>query len=209
MDAETPKSTRGVAGKPLIEQIKLLFVFVLIGIAIYLSRPTPISFTIGAVLVTIGTVIRVWAGGHLTRDQKLTTSGPYQYTRNPFYLGRLLLIIGFGVMSGLGATSGTTGIAMWVLFIMALVIFFGLYMPRKELREGGRLRQMFGKDYETWKANVPSLFPRLTPYKMNPRPWSRDLYLGGDANFSGNKELWTTITIMFLVALFYLRMLRP
>src|SRR5918997_5693326 len=89
----------GVLNKPFIEQLKLLALFVLIGLLIYFSRPTPTSFAIGAVLVALGTLIRIWAGGHLTRDQKLTTSGPYEYSRNPFYLGRFLLIIGFGVMS--------------------------------------------------------------------------------------------------------------
>ena len=49
-------------------------------------------------------------------------------------------------------------------------------------------------------------FPRLTPYRMNPRPWSRDLFMGGDAQFTGNKELWTTLTIIVLVIAFYLRM---
>ncbi len=211
MDAETRKQTGGVLGKPLIEQLKLLIVFAFIGAAIYFSRPTPKSFAIGTVFVALGTLIRIWAAGHLTRDQQLTTSGPYQYTRNPFYLGRLLLIIGFAVMAGMGNVSGPAGIILGAGFIAALVIFFGLYMPRKEQREGGRLQTMFGEDYERWKDNVPSLFPRLTPYRMHPDPqrWSRQLFMGGDERFSGNKELWTTITIVFLVMLFYLRMMRP
>ena len=205
MVSNSPSSSAqtGFLHKPLIEKLKLLGLFVLIGLLIYYSRPTQPGFTIGAVLVAIGTVIRVWAGGHLTRDQQLTTSGPYAYTRNPFYLGRLFLLIGFGIMSGL------SNVIAWVILIIALVIFFGYYMPRKEKREGGRLRDLFGPDYEQWKANVPSLFPRLTPYRMNPRPWSMQLFLGGDERFSGNKELWTTVAVIVLVGLFYWRMVTP
>jgi protein-S-isoprenylcysteine O-methyltransferase Ste14 len=197
----------GVVRKPLVEKLKLLALFAVIGVLVYISRPTPTTFWIGAVLVTIGALIRVWAGGHLTRDQRLSTSGPYQYTRNPFYLGRFFLIIGYAIMSGLSNDfSKTYNIVIWGILLFSLAFFFFGYMPRKERREGGRLKEMFGPDYETWKANVPQLFPRLTPYVMNPRPWSKDLFMGGDGTYTGNKELWTTIATFALVALFFLRM---
>src|SRR5687768_6513882 len=128
----------GLMGKPLIEKIKLLLLFGLIGVFVYFSHPTPKTFAIGTLLVSIGTLIRIWAGGHLTRDQQLTTSGPYQFSRNPFYLGRLFLLVGFAIMSGLGADlSEPRNIILWVVFVVALIIFFFYYMPRKEQREGG------------------------------------------------------------------------
>lgn len=198
---------KGFFGKPLIEQLKLVAVFAMIGLILYFSKPTPIGFIVGAVFVVVGTVIRVWAGGHLTRDQRLTTSGPYQYTRNPFYLGRFLIIIGFAFLAGIGGDlRDPRNIILCSAVIVALIVFFAYYMPRKEEREGGRLKKLFGPDYETWKNNVPSLFPRLTPYVMNPRPWNKDLYFGNSADFMGNKEFWTTIANLALVALFYLRM---
>lgn len=190
--------------KPLIEKLKLLALFALIGALVYFSRPFVPDYWVGFVLVVAGVLVRVAAGGHLTRDQKLTTSGPYQYTRNPFYLGRFLHIVGFAIMAGLR----NNPIAA-VILVVALVIFFGYYMPRKEKREGGRLRELFGPDYETWKSNVPSLFPRLTPYRMNNRPWSKELFMGGDDQFTGNKELWTSIATMALTVLFYWRMVSP
>jgi protein-S-isoprenylcysteine O-methyltransferase Ste14 len=190
----------GVFRKSLIEKLKLLIIFIFLGALIYWSHPKMPDFAIGLVLVVLGTLIRIWAGGHLTRDQRLTTSGPYEYSRNPFYLGRFLLIIGFAVMAGL------SNVYVWIILIAALLIFFLMYMPRKEQREGGRLRELFGPDYEQWKANVPMLFPRLTPYKMNPKPWSRELYMGNTAEFRGNKEIWTTLAIIGIVGLFYWRM---
>jgi len=198
-DAPEKPEAPGLMGKPMIEKLKLVGLFVLIGVLVYYSTPTPNTMVIGSALVVIGTLIRIWAGGHLTRDQKLTTSGPYQYSRNPFYLGRFLLLIGFGIMTGLGHP------AVVAALVIALVIFFAYYMPRKEEREGGRLKVLFGPDYETWKSNVPSLFPRLTPYKMNPKKWSSRLFMGGDDQHTGNKELWTTIGIIIIVGLFYWR----
>jgi len=191
----------GVTDKPLMEKLKLACVFGLLALLIYLSRPRMPDFAIGVVLVTLGTLVRVWAAGHLTRNQQLTTSGPYQYSRNPFYLGRLLLIVGFALMGGVRHP------VVQFLFVVALLIFFFVYMPRKEQREGDRLRALFGEEYDRWKANVPSLFPRLTPYRMHPRPWNRELYLSGNEQFGGNKEIWTTLVIILLVGLFYWRLL--
>jgi len=206
MDSTTKKPSlggRGVFRKPVIEQLKLIFVFICLGAIIWFSHPTPPYFYTGLVLVVIGTLIRIWAGGHLTRDQKLTTSGPYQYSRNPFYLGRLLWIVGFAIMSGFASY------VVYGILVVALIIFFIYYMPRKEAREGGRLKTYFGEDYETWKANVPSLFPRLTPYVMNPKPWNAKLYLGNDGEISGNKEIWTTLAVIIIAILFFLRMQFP
>lgn len=195
---------KGVLKKPLIEQLKLLFVFICLGAIIWFSHPTPIFFGIGLALVVIGTLIRIWAGGHLTRDQKLTTSGPYAYSRNPFYLGRFFWIVGFVVMAGF--PSGLASLAIYGLLVFALIIFFVYYMPRKELREGGRLKEYFGEDYDIWKANVPSLFPRLTPYKMNPKKWNAKLYFGNDGSITGNREIWTTLAVILIAILFFVRM---
>lgn len=207
---EKVDAKHGVARKPLAEKLKLLALFAAIGGLVFFSHPNPRSFWWGALLVFIGAMWRVWAAGHLTRDQRLTVSGPYEYSRNPFYFGRFLLIIGFGIVSGLGSDwSKTYNIVLWAIFLGALIFFFFGYMPRKEQREGGRLKKLFGPDYETWSANVPSLFPRLTPYKMHPRRWSKELFMGGDADYTGNKELWTTIATFVLLGLFLARMVNP
>lgn len=203
--APPAKKQLGFANKPFIEKLKLLALFALIGLLIYWSRPDPKLFLPGAILTYIGALIRVWAGGHLTRDRRLAVSGPYQYTRNPFYLGRFLVLIGFALMSGLKHP------ILWGIFIFGMVFFFFGYMPRKEKREGGRLEQLFGDQFRQYRANVPSLFPRLTPYKdpftPETRKWNRELFFGGTGEFSGNKELPTTIVTFVLVALFLLRML--
>lgn len=205
-DSGAPPSAAGALRKPLAEKAKLLALFALIALLVKLSSPTRRGWSAGAVLVAVGAAIRVWAAGHLTRDQKLTTSGPYQFSRNPFYLGRLFLLLGFALMSGLGVDfRQKRNWALWAIVIGALAFFFLGYMPRKEEREGGRLEEMFGEDYCTWKENVPSLFPRLSPYVMNPRAWSYDLFRAGDDSFSGNKEGWTTLATAALALAFYLR----
>jgi protein-S-isoprenylcysteine O-methyltransferase Ste14 len=194
--------------KPLPEKLRLVFVYALLALAIYFSHPTRESFAIGLVLVALGAWVRVWAGGHLTRNRRLAVSGPYEYTRNPFYLGRFLFIVGFGIMAGLGFNlQNRNNLVLSIIFAVALIGFFFVYMPRKEQREGDRLLEIFGEEYATYRKNVPPLFPRLTPFRTNPRPWSKDLFLGRDQTFGGNKEHWTTIGVFLISALFLVRML--
>ncbi len=204
----TPPNTArklGFAGKPLVEKLKLIALFTLIGLLILNSVPVLKLFIPGAILTAAGALIRVWAGGHLTRDRRLAVSGPYQYTRNPFYLGRFCVLIGFALMSGL-----QNGF-VWAIFGFGMAFFFLGYMPRKEKREGKRLEQLFGDQFRQYRQNVPSLFPRPTPYKdpftPETRKWSRKLFFGGTGEFSGNKELPTTIATFALIGLFLVRML--
>lgn len=195
----------GFLHKPLVEKLKLVALFALIGALIYLSRPTPALFGAGALITLGGAAVRVWAAGHLTRDQRLAVSGPYAHTRNPFYLGRLLVLLGLAPMSGL------QNAFVQAILIGALGFFFVAYLPRKEKREGGRLELLFGEQFQAYRRNVPSLFPRLTPY-LDPfttkrRSWSRELFFAGDGRFSGNKELPTALATLVLIGLFLARLL--
>src|ERR1700739_1984059 len=63
----------------------------------WLARPTWRGLALGAVLIVPGLLIRALASGHVRKNEALATSGPYAYTRNPLYLGSLLMGIGFAV----------------------------------------------------------------------------------------------------------------
>jgi protein-S-isoprenylcysteine O-methyltransferase Ste14 len=152
-----------------------------------LSNPTVLSLVIGGIIVFFGQAVRVWAGGHLMRNQEITTSGPYAYLRDPFYLGRLFLIIGFCVMAWGKA---------WIVLIIALGIFFFNYIPRKYRKEIARLENIFGQDYKDYAAYAHSLIPRLKPYpKAKNRPWSLQLFL------KENKEHYFVMGTLIFAAL--------
>jgi protein-S-isoprenylcysteine O-methyltransferase Ste14 len=133
-----------------------------------LARPTLWSLLAGGILVLLGEMIRVWASGHLMRAEELTTSGPYAYLRDPLYLGRLSLLLGFCVMAW--------GYA-WILLIIGLGVFFLNYMPRKYRKEMSRLEDLYGDEYKQYAAYVRSLVPRFKPYShARKRIWSVDLF---------------------------------
>lgn len=195
----------GFKHKPLVEKLKLAALFALLGALVWASRPTPALFLSGAVITLLGASVRIWAAGHLTRDQRLSTSGPYAHTRNPFYLGRLLVLLGCALMSGLQNPF------VWLILLGALAFFFFGYMPRKERREGARLEALFGEQFQAYRDQVPSLLPRLSAYRdsfmAEKRAWSRALFFAGDGQFSGNKELPTALGTLLLIGLFLARLL--
>jgi protein-S-isoprenylcysteine O-methyltransferase Ste14 len=124
-------------------------------IAIVLAKPTIWSITAGGIIVIIGELIRIWATGHLKRNQEVTTSGPYAYLRDPLYLGRLFLLTGFCLMAW--------GYTIYLLPV-GLGIFALNYMPRKYKKEMARLEKLFGEEYKSYAAYCRSLLPRLSPY---------------------------------------------
>src|ERR1700722_6254923 len=57
-----------------------------------------ISLRAGLGWIIAGNLIRLWSNGYAIKNDKLTTSGPYAFVRNPLYLGTFLIAIGFVVV---------------------------------------------------------------------------------------------------------------
>jgi protein-S-isoprenylcysteine O-methyltransferase Ste14 len=151
--------------KKVLKAIPIILGFVAM---LILARPTNFSLIIGAIIVFTGEGIRAWASGHLIRNQEVTTSGPYAYVRDPLYLGRLLLLVGFCIMAW-----GYT----WIILIFGLGVFFLKYMPSKYRKEMARLERIFGEEYKAYASYTHSLLPRWRPYpKARRRRWRFDLF---------------------------------
>jgi protein-S-isoprenylcysteine O-methyltransferase Ste14 len=134
----------------------------------WLARPTWRSMALGAVLVVPGLLIRALASGHVRKNEALATSGPYAYTRNPLYLGSLLMGVGFAV----AAQSWWVGVAL-------VVMFLAIYLPVIRDEEAF-LRTKF-PEFDEYAQRVPRMVPRLTPSsgskKEGPAEFSLELYL--------------------------------
>ena len=122
--------------------------FVLVAAFAWYSHPSVRSLWIGIPVAVLGLALRGWAAGHLAKNQSLATCGPYAYTRNPLYLGTLL------VAAGLAAASRSPGLA--ALFA---AVFLLIYLPVIE-QEEQHLRKIF-PGYPEYAAEVPSLWPRI------------------------------------------------
>ena len=56
------------------------------------------SIKTGIGYIIAGILIRLWSNGYAIKNDKLTTSGPYAFVRNPLYLGTFLIAIGFVIV---------------------------------------------------------------------------------------------------------------
>jgi protein-S-isoprenylcysteine O-methyltransferase Ste14 len=129
--------------------VPLGFVFAVV--YLWLARPTRSSIITGTLVLLPGLVLRGLASGHVQKDKQLTTSGPYAYTRNPLYLGSLMLAAGFAIAAR----------SWWIVAIM-LLMFMMIYVP-VIAGEERYLRRTF-PDYDDYARHVPRMLPRLTPY---------------------------------------------
>jgi protein-S-isoprenylcysteine O-methyltransferase Ste14 len=118
---------------------------------IWLARPTRTSLLVGALVLVPGLVLRGLASGHVQKDKQLTTSGPYAYTRNPLYLGSLMLAAGFAIAA-----------RSWWIVAVILLMFAVIYVP-VIAGEERYLRQTF-PEYDDYARHVPRMWTRLTPY---------------------------------------------
>ncbi|UCC40515.1 MAG: isoprenylcysteine carboxylmethyltransferase family protein [Candidatus Aminicenantes bacterium] len=125
--------------------------FIGILLAIVLAKPDLTLILIGIAICLSGLFIRTWASGHLRKEKELTIHGPYKYTRNPLYLGNLIVGISVVVCSR----------SMWILaFFLA---YFLLFYPIAIKNEKERMKKLFPQEYEDYKKKVPLFFPSLKP----------------------------------------------
>jgi protein-S-isoprenylcysteine O-methyltransferase Ste14 len=132
----------------------------------WLARPTWRSLAVGTIAIVPGLLIRALASGHVRKNEALATSGPYAYTRNPLYLGSLLIGVGFAV----GARS-------WWVGVTLVVMFFAIYLPVIRGEEEF-LRQRF-PEFAEYSRRVPRMFPRIVPAHSadSPGGFSFELYV--------------------------------
>jgi protein-S-isoprenylcysteine O-methyltransferase Ste14 len=132
----------------LVARLRVPSGFLLVAVFAWISRPAPASLLWGLPVSLAGLTLRGWAAGCLRKNRRLATGGPYAYTRNPLYLGTLL------VAAGLAIAARSPGLAL----VFAAVFLF-VYLPVIQLEEQ-HLRQIFS-EYEAYAGQVPALWPRL------------------------------------------------
>jgi protein-S-isoprenylcysteine O-methyltransferase Ste14 len=159
----TPSPTTPTGWARIARRIRVPLGFLFAIVYFYLARPTWTSIAAGLVLAAPGVLIRALASGHIHKNEQLTTTGPYAYTRNPLYLGSFIIALGFAIASR----------SLWVAAAM-VVLFLAIYLPVIRSEEA-YLRHRFSK-FEDYSRNVPRILPRLRAY--HPRgAFSWELYL--------------------------------
>lgn len=150
--------------KRLVQRIRVPLGFLFAIVFLIFARPTPLTLAIGSVVVCVGVLIRAWASGHIRKAKTLAVSGPYGFSRNPLYLGSLILGLGFTVAAG-----------VWWLAILFCILFLGIYLPVMRV-EIGDMRRIFGEEFDEYERNVPMLIPRFTVWRNTGEKFDFQLY---------------------------------
>jgi protein-S-isoprenylcysteine O-methyltransferase Ste14 len=149
------------------KRLRLPLGFIFAALYLVFATPTRVSLAVGAAVAAVGVAVRAWASGHISKNQRLATGGPYAYTRNPLYFGSFLIAAGFAVA------------AHWLLLLVVAGFFVAVYAPTME-RERANIAHRFPEDYALYAANVPAFFPRLAPWpggRQNDESFSVALYM--------------------------------
>jgi len=107
---------------------------------------------VGLIPIAAGVALAIWGSSLFTRagttikpfetSSSLVISGPFRYSRNPMYLGMVLVLAGVGVLLGSAAP-------------FAVVPLFALLIDRRFIRrEEADLEAVFGEGYRNYRARV-------------------------------------------------------
>jgi protein-S-isoprenylcysteine O-methyltransferase Ste14 len=158
-----PSQITGDTWSRVARRIRVPLGFVFAAVYIWLARPTRTSLIAGSLVMLPGLVLRGLASGHVQKDKQLTTSGPYAYTRNPLYLGSLMLAAGFAIAA-----------RSWSIVAVMLLMFAVIYVP-VIAGEERYLRQTF-PGYDDYARQVPRMLPRLTRHGSQQSAYSSARY---------------------------------
>ena len=140
--------------KKIIYRWRVRTGFICLILAIILASPN-LPFLLGGIgICFLGLLIRTWSSGYLRKEKELAISGPYQYTRNPLYLGNF--IIGISVV--------IATLSWWVLGIF--IAYFVLFYPLAIKKEKERMKELFPREYGEYKKKAPLFFPSWKPFHL-------------------------------------------
>ncbi|MGA3371564.1 MAG: isoprenylcysteine carboxylmethyltransferase family protein [Terracidiphilus sp.] len=131
--------------------------------------PQPAAVAWSLALVVPGLWLRAWAAGTVKKNRELTVTGPYAHTRNPLYLGSMLIAAGFAL-----------ALLSWLVALILALGFAIIYVP-VIVSEERYLRAAF-PGFDDYCRRVPRLIPRLTPVRNRetesvPATFSLSLYI--------------------------------
>ena len=136
---ETPR------GRLLLGRRRFQLAWVFAALLIWSAKHYP-SFW-GGLLCFAGASLRYWASGYVRKDSEIAVGGPYAHTRNPLYLGTLIMLVGASI-----------SVQFYGLAVVAALVFFINYQYVIQDEEM-YLKDVFGEKFERYCSLVPRFLP--------------------------------------------------
>lgn len=163
MTTDVPPAVASRGWSRIARRIRVPLGFAFAVLYLWLARPNADAIATGSVVIAVGLAIRAVASGQLKKNEELAVSGPYSYTRNPLYLGSMLIAAGFAIAAR----------SVWI-WVLLLGLFVLIYVPVIRGEEA-YLRSVF-PEFESYSRRVPCLLPRWSGESLT-ASFSRELYL--------------------------------
>ena len=152
-EATAPRGGR-TQWQRVARRVRVPLGFVVAAVFLLSAQPTGLTLLLSLPLVLAGLGLRAYAAGYVRKNAELTRTGPYAYTRNPLYLGSMLIAFGFAF-----------GAARVWLFLLLAVLFALIYAPT--IRSEESFLQAAFPEFEDYARQVPRLFPRFSAARFN------------------------------------------
>jgi protein-S-isoprenylcysteine O-methyltransferase Ste14 len=110
-----------------------------------------LTWSLGLSVFFVGMAIRIWTQQHLRYrlkvSRQLAVTGPYQFVRNPVYIGNALIFSGMIIMMEL----------VWLVPVALVwsVIVYSFVICYEEMH----LLQRYGESYQKYMSEVPRWLP--------------------------------------------------
>ena len=127
--------------------------------ALYVTQPLGVLTGLGAIVMMLGQAIRFWGVAHMgpqarareANVRKLVYTGPYELSRNPLYIGNIIIFVGLGLASG--------GIRLAAAFLVGFVLYFNIIVRYEE----DFLERRLGEIYRSYLNRVPRWLGESAP----------------------------------------------
>lgn len=161
----------------------LLTLLLLVPLAYYM---VPRWWWLGLAVSMFGQFIQVWCFASLVKNRELTVRGPYLMCRNPMYVGRYFMMLGFVLL-------------LWNPWIvLGFTLIYWLYMTHRVKREERRLRGWLGDPYIEYCKTVHPYIPSFRPI------FNRRLYFFDMKMFNENNAHWNILGTLVVFGFLYL-----
>jgi protein-S-isoprenylcysteine O-methyltransferase Ste14 len=159
-EQDAPPKPRSTEWQKVARRIRVPLGFVAAALYVFelwRRAPLPAAVAWSLALVLPGLWLRAYASGYVKKNRELTVTGPYAHTRNPLYLGSMLMAAGFAV-----------ALLSWPIALVLAIGFSVIYIPVIASEE--RFLRVTFPSFDAYSSQVPRLIPRLTPARQLPAP---------------------------------------
>lgn len=121
----------------------------IIGYVVLLTFAQPTWFWPAFAVAVVGEAFQLWCFASLNKQQDLAYNGLYKHVRNPMYLGRFLLVVGYVLL-----------LANTYVLVFVVPVYI-LYMWHRVQREERKLKVVLGEPYLRYQRHVNRFLPAI------------------------------------------------